>query len=237
MNVKHFLTELHRRNPILSATGWAHILILLGAGIGLVLDPRQILGQNPWIKPAKFAISIFTFVWTMAWLLEYLPNYRRAIRRISWGISISMFIEILCICLQSLRGVPSHFNRSSPLDAIIFGTMGVSILLNAVFTVVVLYLFFRHTPARSAIYIWGIRLGIIIFIASGFIGNDMVSRLGHTVGGEDGGPGLPAVNWSTEAGDLRIAHAVGLHALQLLPLIGFQLKRSRLPERSQKMGV
>ena len=51
----------------------------------------------------------------------------------------------------------------------------------------------------------------------------------HTVGAPDGGPGIAGVGWSKQHGDLRVPHFLGLHALQIIPLLVWWRRKSTLP--------
>jgi hypothetical protein len=216
-------TELRHRDPLLFWTGAAMLLTLVVVTLISISDTRLILGINPWIKPMKFLTSIAIFLWTVAW---FMPETRSSKRHIvSWTIAVAMAIEIICIITQSARGTTSHFNNRSPFDAMIFATMGVTILVNTGAMVLFLWMLRRDTPPSRAGYIWGVRLGVAIFLLASFEGGLIVANNAHTVGAADGGPGLPFVNWSTRNGDLRIAHFFGMHALQALPLLGFLLDR------------
>ena len=59
----------------------------------------------------------------------------------------------------------------------------------------------------------------------------------HAVGVRDGGPGLPMVGWSTEGGDLRAPHFFGMHAMQILPLLGWWLQRRKKMRESSRVGL
>jgi hypothetical protein len=226
--MESFLKELKKRNERIYWFGWYNLILGIVCIILMQLDSQQVLGINRWIKPMKFFLSVWIMVWSMGWLLFYLDNKRKVLT-ISWFIIITMFIENFLITMQSIRGVPSHFNVHDPMNSMVFSVMGIAIL---VFTFAVIYaewLFFRQkTFSIPASYLWGIKLGLLFFIIFSMEAGFMLSRLSHTVGGLDGGPGLPLINWSTEHGDLRIAHFIGLHSLQLLPLAGYYFFKKSL---------
>jgi hypothetical protein len=221
------LHEIDRRDRVLSRLGWFQIGLLALMLLAMPWDHRTILGLNPWIKPAKFAASIAIYVWTLAWFLRYLTGPAWAKGLVRWGTVVTMFVEIVCIAGQSLRGVPSHFNEASAFEGAVFGVMGTMIMFSTVLDVLLLVLFFLRNVPLPAPYLWGIRTGIAGVIVGAGIGLLMVSQNSHSVGGPDGGPGLPVLNWNTQHGDLRPAHALALHALQILPLAGFLISRTR----------
>lgn len=221
------IRELRHRDPLLFFTGCFMLLLLIVATLLSISDTRLIAGINPWIKPMKFMTSITIFLWTIAWFMpdtEPKPRSRAIVR---WTIASAMVIEIVMIGMQAWRGTTSHFNVATPFDAVVFLIMGVAIGVNTAAIMLFWWIIRRDTPPGRAGYIWGIRLGVLLFLLASLEGALIITNNAHTVGAPDGGPGLPFVNWSTQYGDLRVAHFFGMHAMQALPLLGFFLDRTR----------
>jgi len=217
------VTRLHK--PLLVA-GVAHLLAVVPALIAMAVDDRLILGINPWIKPTKFLLSVGIYLVTFAWMIPRVHGAERSKAVIAWGVLIVMSGEIVAILMQAARGTTSHFNVASLFDAVVFQAMGVMILINTGLVAWLLMLFMRSPEPMPRAQLAGIRLGLLLFLIGGLEGGMMIAANAHAVGVPDGGPGLPFVNWSTEGGDLRAAHFVGLHALQALPILGWFLSRT-----------
>ena len=226
--VADFLTRLRRDNPALFWTGALNVALALLALTLLPFDHRVVTNLPVWIKPLKFALSIVAYAWTLGWLLARLPApAQRGVRHLSGGVAASMAVEQAAIFGQAARGTTSHYNAATAFDGVLFGLMGLFIMINTLMTLWALYLAWRHRPRGAPGLVWGLRLGLLLFVAGSLIGGVMIHLNQHTVGAPDGGPGLPGLGWSTRAGDLRAAHFMGMHALQALPLLGGALSRWR----------
>ncbi len=223
----HILTELRRRNILLYWLGLFNITVGIVCIVLQFTDDVQILGVSRWLKPMKFYLSVGLLAFTLNWLMHYLNN-KKLVKIYSWVIAITMLVENGVILMQAIRGTTSHFNISSPFNGIAFGVMGLVILIFTITVVFITINFFVQTKFTiSPAYVWGIRLGLVFFILASIEGGLMIGLFKHTVGGTDGSPGLPLVNWSSQYGDLRIAHFFGLHALQFLPLIGYYIAKTK----------
>lgn len=219
-----------KQRPLMIAGCVSLILGFVTLLLSLV-DPTEILGINRWIKPMKFFFSIAVFVWTIAVLLDQLKGEERFGKVISWTMILVFVGEMLGIAGQPLRGTTSHFNIGTPFDGAVYAFMGVLIVINSLLVAAITYKYFVAKVGVSTTVLWAIRLGLVIFLAGSIQGGYMAAQIGHTVGAADGGPGLPLTNWSTTAGDLRVAHFLGLHAIQVVPLLGVLLERWAVPYR------
>lgn len=243
VNIKHEYERLWAESKVLTSTSILMIGALCVFATGMVLDPRTVTGAPAWLKPAKFAISTAIFSITVAWLYRHLSVWRPFLRALAAVISGVFVVEVAIIAFQAARGVPSHFNASSQFDGALFGVMGVAIGILWLATIGLFAALLRQRFENPA-WGWWLRLGVLITVIGSAAGGSMLriteeqaaakragQRLvaigGHTVGAEDGGPGLPGTGWSTEHGDLRIAHFFGLHGMQILPLTGWLLMRRR----------
>lgn len=245
---KGLVARLWRIDAPLTATALFMLVALAAFGLGLWLDPRLVLGAPVWLKPAKFAVSIAVYCLTLVWVFSQLPAHVRTRQVVSWTTAAAMLIEMGIIGAQAARGTTSHFNISTPLNAVLWAVMGSAIVAQTLSTVAVAVALFRERFADRALG-WALRLGMVITIAGAFLGGVMTRpteaqvaemRAGrpavsgaHTVGAADGGPGLAVTGWSREHGDVRAAHFMGLHALQVLPLLALALRRSRATRGQQ----
>jgi len=247
------LKRLWQTSPELIATAALMQIVLVVALVGLAVDPRIITGAPAWLKPAKFAVSITIYTITLAWIFTLLPEWVRTRRVVGWLTAVTMVIEIAIIGGQAWRGTTSHFNVGTVADAVLFTIMGTAIFIQTFATIAVAVALWRHRFEDVAVG-WALRFGMIITIVGALTGGFMTrptaaqldaARAGarmtiagaHTVGAPDGGPGLTGTGWSTEHGDLRVPHFVGLHALQVLPLVALWLGRLRVRGRLRERLV
>ncbi|KQX08384.1 hypothetical protein ASC59_02490 [Leifsonia sp. Root1293] len=201
----------------------------LVATIGLLVDQRELVGAPVWAKPLKFAISIAIYAVTWAWLIGQLTRFRRTAWWTGTVIAGTLAIETVLIVLQTVRGHRSHFNQADPFDGAVWSVMGTSIAVLWIATLVAAVLLW-FTPLADRARSLAIRLGAALCLVGLGLGFLMTMPLpaqlenyqgiigAHTVGADDGGAGLLLLGWSTEHGDLRIPHFIGMHALQALPL-------------------
>jgi hypothetical protein len=196
------------------AAGMA-VLALVTAGLAVV-DQRTLVGAPLWFKPMKFSISIALYSLALAWMLGQLRE--RTMRRTGWVIVAGLVLEMVIIVGQAARGQMSHFNRDGGLGSVLFPIMGATITV-VWFATLAIALRFLREPGRDRAMTLAIRLGLLVSLVGMAVGFALSINGGHAVGVPDGGPGLFFVGWSTTGGDLRIAHFVGLHALQVLPLL------------------
>ena len=225
-------------SPILYWIVVFHFVMAVVCIAGIFIDNRMLMGLNIWVKPLKFCISGGIYIFTVGYLTTVYPYSIRKKNIINNIVSWTLLGEILIVLFQAARGVKSHYNESSLFDGILFGIMGLLIAVNVLIMVFFIFDTLRlkfNIPKSIQV---ALLLGWIVVLFGSWVGGQMISQMSHNVGVADGGAGLPLLNWSTIAGDLRVAHFFGLHGIQIIPLFAVWLSAKwKTTNRNQILAV
>jgi hypothetical protein len=222
--------------------GWYFSFVCLVVSvIGLILDDRILQYVPIWLKPFKFSVSSLIFIGSILYFLKYIPN-KKFILLTNKIVSYGLIIELIIIFLQAYRGKMSHFNNQTFEDMILFQIMAITIVCVWLGFGVYAWKLFKASEYMDELIFKGIQVGAVItFLTMPFaftmpqpskiqiqeiIKNK--SQIGlivgsHTVDEKDPSQTYPLTGWAKTGGDLRIAHFLGLHALQILPILAFLL--------------
>lgn len=252
--VRTWISRLWAFNKLLTFSALLYTVLIPIYVIAAIADPRLITNAPAFVKPLKFIISSGIYVTTFLWLLTLVQGHKRWVQIAANVTALGLLIENILITGQAIRGVTSHFNFTTPMDSAIFGAMGMIITVVALLNLLLgIWFLFQRLPDSTIA--WALRLGVLIsfvgmILAFLMTGNptpaqraqieagERPTAIGaHSIGVEDGGPGLPFVGWSTVGGDLRVAHFIGLHGMQLIPLLGLALSRRRTLNQRQRLTL
>ena len=178
-------------------------------------------------------VAIVFHVWLLKWMFSFYKEmknkqglrYEAIFNRMAWAPKVYVWLlplTLVYIIFQASKGQLSHFNISTPTYSLLYSLMGLAATLVTLYTAYIGLLFFTQSfPNLPNYYVWSIRLGILIFVIFSFEGGLMGSRMNHSVGAINDNSNWWIVGWSKTVGDLRVSHFIGMHALQLLPLLSF----------------
>ncbi|MCA3237681.1 MAG: hypothetical protein ACK5YJ_02675 [Curvibacter sp.] len=227
-----------------AALFWTGVALLVMSCFTLILlqtDTRLFQGVSVWLKPWKFQVSVGIYLLTLCVFLMGLPE---AERRGFWVHTLARtavfcgVFEVLYISWQGMLGLASHFNRSSEFYIAMYRLMGVGAALLTTSSLVLAAVIARSVRYRAAgVVKLGIVVGLVLtwVLGLGFGAYMSAQPTGHLVGAlvTDTG-GLPVVNWSRSAGDLRVPHFFGIHAMHFVPLAAWLVSLTRLKDTSAR---
>jgi len=216
------LSTFVARQPVLAAYGLGLLILAIPLLALQLIDARLLNGVSVWVKPVKFLVSVGIFALTAAWFFGYIrPERRKALLP---RISIAMLIgggsfELVWICWQASQGLESHFNTGTLFFTLMYALMGLFAVILVGSTLPLAWEIGRRPAAGlRPDFVAAVVIGLLLtFMLGGGLGGYMSAQPGHSVGATGGH--VPLFGWNRSGGDLRIAHFLGIHAQQALPIL------------------
>lgn len=210
------------------------LLMLALAAVVWTIDKRLINEVSVWAKPMRFAISAAIHMATLALVVGLLGKGWRTgtvLAVVAAACAIASLGETIYIIIQAARQQASHFNLSTPFTRAMYSMMASGAVVITLSAAVIGVVAFadpeaRMAPALRLAFLLGLVGGAVLTLVTGFA---IGSRLSPHVGiHPTGGARMAVTGWSLVVGDLRVAHFLGTHMIQAIPLVGLIAAR-RLP--------
>lgn len=211
---------LYRVGVLLIAWGLVHLGVF-------VVDGGGWWGAVSWRKPFSFGVSFGLAALSIGWVLGQLPRRPRLGWAIAGVLGIASTVEVAMVTLQRWRGVPSHFNTGAVFDNAVFGIMGQSVALIGVALVVTFVWAAVERRTDQTVRV-AVLTGLLLVLMASGIGSDLISRGTAEVAATGQIPGSVVIG---AAGSGKLAHAVGLHGLQVLGALAVVLGLGSLAGR------
>ena len=228
-------TSLLERQRTLAFFGAAMLAFGISAVALQGVDTRTLeSGIGVWVKPAKFFFSIGVFALTAGWFFGCVRPERRGSKLMRGTVAVliaSATLELIYIGSQAANGLESHFNLGTPFHAVMYGLMGIAAVLLVGTTLPLAWEISRRpAPGVQASFIAAVVIGLVLtFLLGGGLGGYMSSQAGHSVG--PAGGHVAVFGWNRLGGDLRVAHFLGIHAEQAIPMLAASV--ATLPARAR----
>jgi len=209
---------------LLLVSGLVHLGILTMSGASW-------MGPMSLRKPATFGLSFGLTVITITWVSSFLRLGDRARTTVLSAFAIASVLETALVSLQAWRGVPSHFNLETPVDAVVTQLLAAGGVALVAIIAALTFISFRSNPATPAGMRVAIRTGFVALLTAMASGAAMIAagmRLVFT--------GDPQAAYLT-GGSLKPTHAVTMHAILLLPALAWLLSRTGWSEQRQARVV
>jgi hypothetical protein len=189
---------------VLFASGLAHL------GVQAVLGgPWD--GPVSWRKPADFGLAFGLTLFAVTWVSTFIDL--RARRTVLGAFAAASVVEVVVISVQAWRGVPSHFNTTTPLNAAFAFSAAAGGAVLIVTTLALLRAAFRPSAASPGQRIAG-QIGLGSLLVGLAVGAVMIAI------------GTPEARVSLDAAYnaavvLVPAHAAAMQGILVLPILAW----------------
>jgi len=211
------------------------VLMLALAGVVWTVDKRLIGEVSVWAKPMRFALSLALHMATLALIVSLLGRGWRTgtlLALVAAACAFASLGEMVYIIAQAARQQASHFNLATPFTRAMYSAMAAGAAVITLSAAVVGIAAFADREAEMAP---GLRLAVLL----GLVGGAVLTLLtAFTIGSRlspyeglhpAGGARMVVTGWSLVVGDLRVAHFLATHMIQVIPLVGLIATRSLPP--------